>query len=388
MIDPTADPIDGSATPRVLQVAGSMNRGGAETMLMNVFRALDRTKLQFDFLEFGETRSHYSAEIEQLGGRIIRMRPPADLGPARALREYSALMRDNGPYIAVHGHLLHGSALPLLAARHEGIPIRIAHSHNTADRRGPIVHAYQRLARIALRASATDLRACGPEAATYLFGARPSKPVRTIHNGIDAASFAPRTGSEVDALRRRLEGSPGDILVGSIARLEPVKNHHFLVRLAEELRATGVPTTFVFVGDGSLRRTLEESVVQRGLADVVHFLGVRTDIPEILNVLDLVVLPSHHEGVPVSLIEAQAAGVPSIVSTSVSHAVDLGLGLIDFLDVESSVEWVRAIALRGRLEASIRAAAAEASRAALRAQGYDIRDVVKDLMTGYRVNHA
>ena len=386
----TGDVQEGAAVespPRVLQVAGSMNRGGAETLLMSVFRTMDRSRLQFDFIEFGEESSDYGAEIERLGGRILRMKPPAQLGLRRAMHEYSSLIRQHGPYRAVHAHILHSSALPLMAARRAEVPIRIAHAHIAADRSGAKVRVYQAWARASIRRSATDLVACRPEAGDYLFGASPPAAVRIINNGVDLDTFTQPMESSTRALRSSLSGAPEGLILGCVARLEPVKNHSLLLLLAETMRAQGLGVTLVFIGDGSQRDTLEEEVRQRGLDPVVRFLGVRSDIPELLKALDAVVLPSHREGVPVALVEAQAAGVPCLVSTAVDASVDLGLGLVQFLDVNSTTDWMDAIRSVPRRDEDHPVVTAEARRSALTAAGYDIESVVQEFMSLYQAEH-
>lgn len=363
--------------PRVLHVIGAMNVGGAETMLMNLYRAIDRGRIQFDFLVFGDDAGVFDDEVQRLGGRILRVPHPRERGPLRAVADVRKILRQHGPYRAVHAHILHASAVSMLAAEREHVPIRVTHSHNTGDvAGGALRQMYTSWSRRAIRKHSTQLVACGSDAGRYLFG--PGRTWALLRNGVDLDRFsppAPRTRADA---RCALGVSDGQLVLGSVARFEPVKNHDFIVAIAEQLRGEGVEFQMLLVGDGSRRQELVSVVQQAGLEGQVRFLGLRGDVPTLLAAMDGLIMPSLYEGIPVALVEAQAAGLPCFVSQAVSREVDLGVGLIDFLPLDDVRPWVDRIA-----SAKDRRVSTELLTEQIRGAGADIRSGVDALYDIY-----
>lgn len=374
-------------TSRVLHVVGAMNRGGAETLLMTLYRAIDRGRLQFDFLEMRPGRSHYADEIEAMGGRILKcswsQSPNAVLA---TIRHVARIIELNGPYLAVHSHILFASGTALLAARKAGVKIRIAHSHNTADQSTGLRAAiYRGAARAMIRGCATQIAACTADAGSYLFGAnRFAAAGSLIPNSVDLMQFYPGRADERNESRTSLGGSRTRVLLVSVARLEPVKNHRFLIRVADELRDRGVGFDLLFIGDGSQDRPLRDEVAARSLEDCVRFLGVRDDVARILRGADALLMPSHFEGLPVALVEAQASGLPCVVSTSVSREADFGLGIVLFRDIDDPADWVDAILMVADCP---RIDWVEA-RGALERRGYEIGSSVERLLALYSLGRG
>ena len=330
-----------AAPPRALHVVGAMNVGGAETLLMNLYRKIDRDRVQFDFLVFGEAAGAFDEEIGALGGRILRLPFPRGRGVRRAVDDVRQLIRDRGPFAAVHAHVLHASAIAVRAARAEGVPIRIAHSHNTGDVPGGLPRTlYRAWGRRVIVSSSTQLVACGSDAGRYLFG---DSDWTLLRNGVDLDVFKPMSQPAREELRRSLGVAPGELLLGSVARLEVVKNHDHLISVASCLRERGSSFRMMLVGEGSRRPELEARVRQLDLDGQVEFLGVRRDVDLLLGAMDQLVMPSLYEGIPVVLMEAQASGLPCLVSDAVSGEVDLGVGLVDFLPTDDPDAWAARI---------------------------------------------
>lgn len=366
---------------RVLHIVGAMNRGGAETMLMTLYRAIDRTQWQFDFLEFSADRSDYADEITELGGRLVKTSwSQAPLRMPRTVQQLVRVLKSYGPFHAVHSHILFGSGAALVAAGIAGVPIRIAHSHSTSDSDGPLDWVYQQAARCAIRSSATRFAACSGPAGAYLFGSGPFRRLGVlIPNAVDLDEFTPVGPLEKSDLRQQL-GLPIDSLIAvSIARMEPVKNHGFLLRLAARMRDQSIDFTLLLVGAGSLREQLEAETRALQLEDRVRFLGLRDDVATILRCADFLLLPSHFEGLPVVLVEAQASGVPCLVSDKVTEDSDLGLGLLTFLPISDVDAWAEELKRRpqAQLDAGV-------IRSALSAQGYGVHEGLQRLMELYR----
>lgn len=331
-----------SDVPRVLHVVGAMNRAGAESMLMTLYRSLDKARLQFDFLEFRDDESDFAQEILDMGGRILKYPwSQKSNGFGRTVRSLASFMRAHGPYAAVHGHILFANGAVMAAARKAGVPARIAHSHNTSDVVNPGLtrRLYHAASRVAIRWGATALVACGDDAGRYLFGDRQLDKVVVIPNAVDTQRYCPVTPPERHRLRRELGLRQDGLVLVAVARLELVKNHEFLVELASELQARGVDVEMLFVGTGSLREHLEHEIDARGLGSSVRMLGLRTDVERVLQSADALLMPSHFEGLPVVLVESQAVGLPCLVSDRVTQEADLGLGLLRFLPIDSVVDW-------------------------------------------------
>lgn len=328
---------------RVLQVVGSLGFGGAESMIMNLYRTLDKDRVQFDFLVFGLGTEGFESEVKDLGGRVLRTAPPNRYNPVRFVRAVTTLIEQNGPYAAVHSHINFASAPVLIAAARAGVPRRIAHAHNAGDSlQGLGRRAYTTASRAVLTHAATDLVGCGQLAGNYVFGPRWNTDGRVIPNAIDFDCFA--DALPLQGLRDELGVTNDAVLLGAIARLSHQKNHDFMLDLMVRLSEEGVPTDLVLVGQGELLADIERKIEVLGIGQHVHLLGTRRDIPRIMKTLDYMVLPSFHEGLPLVLVEAQAASLPSLVSAHVTSEIDLGLGLVEFLplDLDAWVAQVRA----------------------------------------------
>ncbi|MEP0548682.1 MAG: glycosyltransferase family 1 protein [Rhodothermales bacterium] len=310
-----------------------MDRAGAETMVMNLYRSIDRSRYQFDFATFTSDRCDYDEEIEALGGRIIRI-------PGRnALTRFIGLWRllRRGEWRIVHSHTLFSTGLHLLAAQLAGVPVRIAHSHNTADAnsQSTVGRRYQVFSRRLLNRVPTDYVACGRAAASYLFPGR--SEVTIIPNAIDVRAFLEESGSTV---RQGLGIDPGCLAIIQVGRLQSVKNHAFSLRIADALREARQDFQMLFVGSGEQQESVEGEIRERGLGHHVRLLGVREDIAALMGAADVMLMPSLHEGFPVVLVESQASGLPAVVSKSISPEVDLGLGLVEFVDLAvSPAQW-------------------------------------------------
>lgn len=317
---------------RVLQVVGRMDRAGAETMLMNYYRAIDRTRYQFDFLVFTGDRCDYDDEIESLGGRLVRIEAGGWL--TRTLSMFR-LMR-SGEWAAVHSHTNFSNMFPLFAAWAAGIPVRISHAHVTEYLGNSFVkRAYQAVAARVIRRFATERAACGQVAGQLLY--RPEDSVTIIPNAVSPETFMLDRQGTTARVRQAL-GIPKDCrIILQVGRLDPVKNQRFTLEVARKLRLSDPNFVMLLVGRGTLEAELKRDIEVGGLEANVRLLGIREDIPELLNAADLFILPSLVEGFPVVLVEAQAAGVPCLVSDRVSAEVDLGLGLIRFLPVPETV---------------------------------------------------
>ncbi|WP_028546389.1 glycosyltransferase [Paenibacillus taiwanensis] len=367
-----------SLPKRVLQVIPSTGYGGISSMLMNIYRSVDRNTLQFDFAAFNEGPLH--DEIVAMGGRIFYFDYIKKQGIFSYMRAFRNLIQEQGPYQAVHVHNGYKGGFALKAARQAGINKRVCHIHTSN-----VEQAWQRaivpLLKFAAIANATDLLACGEEAGRFMYGRR---PFDVLTNAINSSSYSSQSQSDRSTMRAQL-GIPLDCLViGHVGRLSEVKNHFFIINIADCLKQQHPELCFcfVFIGDGPLRHDLEQAIRSKGLEQHVMFAGLRSDIPDLLQAFDIYVFPSLFEGLPVSLLEAQASGLPCLVSAGVPYEADIGAGLVRFMDLtEGSARWAAALlewAARGRGDT-------RESELRLINKGYNIEENVRKLMHIYQL---
>lgn len=326
------------ALVRVLHIVGRMDRAGAETMVMNLYREIDRSRFQFDFVYFTADRCDYDNEIEALGGRIHRI---SAAGPVDRFIALYRLLRSGG-WKTVHSHTLFSSGLHLMSARLANVPHRVVHSHNTQDvNSGRLVgrRIYQRVARRLVGWAATQFVACGVAAAEYLFPGR--KEIVVIPNAVDIERFSEASGV---AVREELKIHESQMVAVQVGRFMPVKNHERSIRIADALRQAGADFQLLLVGTGPGKDGIEALVRTYGLENHVRLLGLRADIPELMAAANVMLMPSLHEGFPVVLVEAQAAGLPSVVSSTVSCEVELGMEMVRFVGLEATDrDWASAL---------------------------------------------
>ena len=296
---------------RVLQVVTYMGRGGLETMIMNYYRYIDRSKIQFDFLVHRQFRADYDDEIESLGGRIYRLPQliPWSHSYKKALNQFFA---DHPEYKIVHVHQDCLSSVILKAAKQRGIPVRIAHSHNCNQDKN-LKYPIKLYCRRQIPTYATHLFACGQDAGVWMFR---GAPFQIVNNAIDAKKYR-YDPVHVKQIREELGIPACCFVIGHVGRFAPQKNHEFLTDIFAEVQKSQADTRLLLVGDGNLRSEIESKVHSLGLSEKVFFTGVRSDVPELLQAMDVFVFPSLYEGLPVTMIEAQAAGLPCFISDKV-----------------------------------------------------------------------
>lgn len=329
---------------RVLHIIGRMDRAGAETMLMNIYRELDRSRFQFDFLYFTEERCDYDDEIKALGGKIYRI--PGRRAILRSIKLWRLLSIKK--WSIVHSHTLFSSGLHLSVARIAAVRNRVAHAHSTQDANSTstVGRAYQRLMLNLISWGATSRVACGRAAAQYLFPGRTD--IVIVPNAIDIDRFAAASGARV----RAEFGLADDCLtILHVGRLVPVKNQSLSLQIAAVLHERGINFRMLFAGTGADQRMIQHEIETRDLRESVTLIGLRSDIDELMAAADVLLLPSLYEGFPVVLVESQASGLPAVVSDTISSEVNLGLSLIVTVDLQTTAQrWADALSRASRCE--------------------------------------
>ena len=326
---------------RVLHVMGKMGAGGVEAFVMNHYRRIDRGRVQFDFMIDDDSTVVPRDEIEALGGRIAFV--PDYKRLSAYLPSVQALLREWRPRI-VHAHLNALSVIPLLGAKRAGVPVRIAHSHSTAAPGELVKNAAKAVLRPLSKTAPTHFAACSKHAAAWLFGERlvRQERVRIVRNAIDLPRFAPDLAVR-HRLRTELDIADDSHVVGCVGRLSAQKNQLFLLDVFSRLLTTYPSAVLVLVGDGDLRGAVETKVARLGIAGSVRLLGVRADVADLYQVMDVLAMPSTYEGLGMVAIEAEASGLSVVASDRVPTEADV-TGLITFLPLEASIDsWVRAL---------------------------------------------
>lgn len=363
---------------RVLQVIGAMDRGGAETMVMNLYRAIDRDRVQFDFLVHEQRECDYDEEILDLGGRIFRL--PRFTG-ANYLAYRKACRRhfDEHPeHRIVHGHIGSCAAIYLSEAKRAG-GVAIAHSHAQNFLPG--------LGDMAFRAVSYPTRfvadwffGCSYEAGRDRFGEGVVEGDRfaILENGIDLRQYVCDESAHLQ--EKANIGLGGHPVFGHVGRLAPEKNHRFLFEVFSKVRDSLPDAMLVMVGRGPMMEELTGLADAMGLGDSAIFLGVRDDVPNLLKAMDVFLFPSTKEGLPLAAIEAQAVGLPCVISTGVPEHVLVSdravrISLDDGADswAEKAVEFYRCAIKEPRTDCVDQ----------VRASGFDIGDTAVRLQAFY-----
>lgn len=371
--------MEGSALLRILQVIGAMDRGGAETMIMNLYRAVDRSEVQFDFLVHETRECDYDQEIEQLGGKIFRLPRFTGVNLVRYRSLCRAFFSAHPEIAIVHGHIGSSAAIYLAEAKRAG-KVSIAHSHAQNFLLGPSGWAF-RLASYPTRYVADYFMACSHEAGIDRFGLRVVEGDRfmVLNNGIDLTRYR-CDESRHQAAKRALDVT-GRPVFGHVGRLAEEKNHRFLFQAFTGVREHLPDAVLLLAGRGPLEQELKECANDLGIANAVRFLGVRDDVPVLLRAMDVFVFPSIKEGLPVAAIEAQASGLPCLISTGVPEHANASL-LCERMSLEEGAEnWADKMIEMYRLSQ-------QTSRTdkvdEVRAGGFDIADSARVLTDTYR----
>lgn len=316
-----------------------MGRGGAETWLMHVLRHIDRNKFQMDFLVQTTHPAPFDDEIKKLGSKVIIC-----LGfpnPWKTAKNFNHILSKYGPYDVVHSHIHNFSGFILKLAYRAGVPIRIAHSHNDLStlkvNAGLYRRMYLRLTELWINKYSTSGLACSKQAASDLFGPywETDSRWKVTTYSIDLSHFK----DDINPSTVRLElGIPDDaFVVGHVGSFRHQKNHKFLVDIFSKILNFEPKGYLLLVGDGSLKPIIEQQVSIKGLSDRVIFTGLKADVPRLMcGAMDVFLFPSLFEGLPLVLLEAQASGLPCVISNVISEEVDVVKNLIRRVSLSQS----------------------------------------------------
>lgn len=313
----------------LMVVSGSMVLGGTETMIMNWYRNFDRNKVQVDFVCYGKSVGEYDDEIIKSGGNIYRLPSKRE----NLIKNIFGLFQicKNNKYKIIHVHMDAMSFFPLLIAKYAGVKVRICHCHSTQHLYRSKIDFYLKcIITKLIPFIATDLFACSNASGNWLYG---NKPYTVIKNAVDVNKFE-YTKDKEDIAKGMLNINE-EFVIGNVGNLNYPKNHMFLLKVFSEIKKLNQNTKLVIIGDGADVKDLITEMDKLKIKDNVLLLGRRNDVDKLIHAFNVFVLPSIFEGLPVVLIEAQAAGIPCVVSDTVTSEVAV-TDLITFYSLENN----------------------------------------------------
>jgi len=322
---------------RVLHALQRMEAAGVQTLLMNLYRKIDREKVQFDFLVHYTQPQFFDDEIERLGGRIYRLSVREDYNFLKYYKELNIFFENHQEYKIVHGHMHTLGGIYLHIAKKHGVSVRIAHSHTNGTQKDAKMlikmvmnHLYAKDANV--------LFACSEAAGRYMFG---DKKFEVINNAIITDDFT--FSEEKRNVKREELGIKNNFVVGSVGRFEIQKNQKFTVNVFEKLKSDRADAILLLIGSGSMVDDIKKIVEEKGLKDSVLFLGNRRDIAELYQAMDVFLMPSLFEGLGIVGVEAQAAGTPVVCTDTLPKEISVS-PLITRVSLNAPIEeWVNEI---------------------------------------------
>ena len=358
---------------RILCIVGGMNAGGAETFLMKVYRNLDKTKYQMDFAVAVTDKGYYDDEIIALGGKIHHVTPKS-LGFFKNFNSVRKIVKENRYQYVLRTSQHSLSALELLAAWLGGAKVRVFRSSNSNTTSGSkkqmLLH---KLCGFMPKRFANVRIAPSTEAAEFMFGKGCVKKDRAqiLHNAVDLSVYRYDADSR-KKIRQELNVAENALLIGHVGRFNQQKNHGFLLEIFEKIRSMNENTVLMLVGKGELETDIRAKAEKLGLADHIIFTGVRSDVPQLLSAMDVFVFPSLYEGMPNTVIEAQATGLPCVIADTITREANI-TGLVAYLPLGGPEIWAE------KALESVVAQRADTTQAVV-VNKYNIESVVEDFV--------
>lgn len=354
---------------RILHVVTNMTLDGLETMIMNYYRKFDRENIQFDFLVHRNEKAYYDEEIENLGGRIYRI-PKLNPFSNSYKDSLKSFFNAHPEYKIVHVHQDCLSGIILKVAKECGVPVRIAHSHSSSQDKN-LKYIIKLFYKKYIPKYATHLLACGQKAGEWMFsGAK----FDVLNNAIDASKYTFCLQKRKD-MRKKIGIDEKNFVIGHVGRFSDTKNHSFLLEVFYEINKK-CDALLLLVGEGSLREDIEKKAQDLGVSEKIVFLGRRNDVYDVLQAMDVFVLPSKYEGFPVSVVEAQCSGLMCFISDKVPLDCRI-TDLVEQIPLDSSLEhWANKILEARQLER-------RNTLEQIKSNGFDIEENAKKLTDFY-----
>lgn len=321
---------------RILIIGMHDKIGGVETFFMNYYRNIDKNKIQFDFINMFKELC-FENEIIELGGKIYKV-PNVKINPIKYYNELKKIIKSN-KYEIIHINMLSmANVMPIIAARNAGAKRIIVHSHNTNTPQGALRKILNKLNKKIVLKNATDLFACSEAAGRWMFGK--NKKFTVIKNAIDIEKFKYDEQKRKE-IRKKLN-IENKFVIGHVGRFSEQKNHEFLIDVYQQVLKKGKNTVLLLIGEGELKKNIIEKVKNIGIEQNVIFLGTTNKISDYYQAMDLFVLPSKFEGLPVVGVEVQTNGLPCIFSENITEEMKI-TDNVTFLKIENAEDWADCI---------------------------------------------
>ena len=350
---------------RILHVLGGVGLGGAESRIMDIYRHIDKDRVQFDFLVHQTKKGYYEDEIEALGGRIYRVprfKLYNILTYRKALREF---FNTNHRFEVVHGHMTSTASIYLPIAKKCGVPVTVAHARSAGVDKG-VKGTITRLIRRPLRKKCDYMFACSMLAAKAVFGENNAKNGRVtiVPNAIDAKLFI--YDEEVRNRMRQKLSLEDKFVIGHVGRFHYAKNHEYLLAVFQKIAQQRENARLLLLGEGERMGEMKEKAAALGVADKVLFAGNQKEVWDYYQAMDFFLFPSRFEGLPGTVVEAQAAGLRCLISDAIAEEVKITELVTAYSIEEEPEKWAEYVLAHDKYERKNR-------YEQIAAAGYDVK---------------
>jgi glycosyltransferase involved in cell wall biosynthesis len=318
---------------RILHVFGRLDSGGAESRTMDIYRAIDKSRVQFDFAIHTVDKCFFTDEVNSLGGKIFSFPRFNGKNYFQYKNAWKLFFKEHPEYKIVHGHQTNTGFIYLYEAKKNNVPVRIAHSRNS-NKENVIKKYICKMSRV----FATHLFAVSKLAGMSEFGenAVTNGDVKILPNAIEAKKYS--YNHVVRKEKRNELGLKDEFTICHIGRFHPQKNHEFLLAIFKRICETYSDAKLIMIGDGVLKSDIEKQISRMDMKNSVMMVGIRSDVPALLQAMDVLLFPSLFEGLPGVVLEAQAAGLPCIISDTITDEVRI-TDLVEYVSLEKSPEY-------------------------------------------------
>lgn len=364
----------------ILHVFSTLNKGGAESRVMDLYRALDKTQTQFAFAVTTPGEHFYMEDIRSQGGKIYYVKSRREIGLTAWLRQWKEIFAELQPH-AVHSHTGFDSSIIVLVAWMFRVPKRLCHARDMMSSSSFAGRGRQHICRLMMRIFSTDLVACSTEAGGFLFGKRTMrKRGILLPNAVDLEKITSSRAAVPAGYRPSLQIETFDYVIGSVGNLRPVKNQRFMLDIMKSLLQVRSNGVLLIAGEGEERQGLLRHAEELGIQENVRLLGQRNDIPQLLSVLDLFLLTSFSEGLPGCVVEALACNLPCLISDTITRDLDIGTGLLSYCSLDAPLSQWRDTAM-AMMDAP--RPIQEDTLRLLRSHGFGVHEALRRLLTIY-----
>lgn len=363
---------------KVLMVLSSVEiNGGVQNKVMDIYRNVDREKLQFDFYVYTDSELTLESEINKLGGKVYFHGKLREIGALKFYHNLYLLIKEGG-YNVVHSYSGINDGIILFLAKLAKVEIRISHSRG-ASIDNKIKRFFSPILKRLILKNSTKLLACSYQAGKFLYG---NNNYEVIPNPINTERFMEEDFISEERLKKKFDISANTLTLGHIGRFTQEKNHEFLLKICLILKKENINFKMILVGDGELKTEIKNRVIEMGIEKYVVFESSQKEIHKYYHILDILLLPSFHEGFGNVAVEAQVAKKRVLASTGVSKQVDLGIGLVEFIELDKIYDWINVIKMEGFYTSNISNVDIEN---VIKSFGYNIESVVEQHYKVYNI---